>query len=188
MQNFSGQLLLTVLLLGPVMSVYSQTLKEETSLFDKPDGAKIFSGKSGTAVKIKRREGFWVEVDILGKSAWVQLSKINLGGNAGGSVNIDTGRTSTGNIVSTSSARGLSAKDLLDGKPDKQAVTKLEVFVTEVSAVRRFRSEGGIIALAEKVVLTAPVISATEKKTTSQPVADDNFDTPKLIKKANDDW
>jgi hypothetical protein len=171
--------------------VQAQTLKENTGLFDKPDGAKTADAKAGTPLKITKRQGFWVEVDAGGKKGWVKLGVVNMASTTGGSVALDTGRTGKGNIVSTSAARGLSAKDLLQGKPDPQAVVKLESYVLDASVVPAFRTEGGIQPLTEKIALTVPpaepVAKQEEKVKATDTPADDDYDTPKK-KKRKDDW
>ena len=87
------------------VNLQAQTLKENTGLFDKPDGAKTADAKAGTPLKITKRQGFWVEVDAGGKKGWVKLGVVNMASTTGGSVALDTGRTGKGNIVSTSAAR-----------------------------------------------------------------------------------
>lgn len=173
------------------MHLQAQTLKENTGLFDKPDGAKTADAKAGTPLKITKRQGFWVEVDAGGKKGWVKLGVVNMASTTGGSVALDTGRTGKGNIVSTSAARGLSAKDLLQGKPDPQAVVKLESYVLDASVVPAFRTEGGIHPLTEKIALTAPppepIAKQEEKVKATDTPADDDYDTPKK-KKRKDDW
>jgi hypothetical protein len=149
--------ILSLLILFPPSSVLqAQTLKENTEIFDKPDGAKTADAKAGTPLKITKRQGFWVEVDAGGKKGWVKLGVVNMASTTGGSVALDTGRTGKGNIVSTSAARGLSAKDLLQGKPDPQAVIKLESLALDSSVVPTFRAEAGIRPLTEKIVLSVP--------------------------------
>ncbi len=175
--------------------VQAQTLKENTGLFDKPDGAKTADAKAGTPLKITKRQGFWVEVDAGGKKGWVKLGSVNMASTTGGSVALDTGRTGKGNIVSTSAARGLSAKDLLQGKPDPQAVVKLESYVLDATVVPAFRTEGGIRPLTEKIALSVPPaepaakseVKPEEKAKAADTTADDDYDTPKK-KKRKDDW
>ena len=173
------------------VNLQAQTLKENTGLFDKPDGAKTADAKAGTPLKITKRQGFWVEVDAGGKKGWVKLGVVNMASTTGGSVALDTGRTGKGNIVSTSAARGLSAKDLLQGKPDPQAVVKLESYVLDASVIPAFRTEGGIQPLTEKIALTVPpaepVAKQEEKVKATDTPADDDYDTPKK-KKRKDDW
>lgn len=175
-------------------AMQAQSLKENTGLFDKPDGAKTADAKAGTPLKITKRQGFWVEVDAGGKKGWVKLGSVNMASTTGGSVALDTGRTGKGNIVSTSAARGLSAKDLLQGKPDPQAVVKLESYVLDVSVVPAFRTEGSILPLTEKIVLTVPPTESAakseakpEEKKSADVATDDDYDTPKK-KKRKDDW
>jgi len=168
------------------LSVLGQTLKEEAVLLDKPDGVKVATGKAGTSVKIKRRQGFWAEIEMADKLGWIPLGKLSLGGGAGASVALDTGRAGSGNIVSTSSARGLSAKDLINGKPDAHSVARLEEFAVDAGDVGKFRTEGGISALPEKVSLAAPAVPT--KSPLKEPPSNDDFDRPKKPKKADDDW
>lgn len=185
--NFSAGVMLALF----SVHLQAQTLKENAGLFDKPDGAKTAEAKAGTPLKISKRQGFWVEVDAGGKKGWVKLGQVNMASNSGGAVALDTGRTGKGNIVATSAARGLSAKDLLQGKPDPQAVVKLESYVLDATVVPGFRSEGGINPLTEKIALTAPPAEtapkAEEKPKAAETSADDDYDTPKK-KKRKDDW
>ena len=175
-------------------AIQAQTLKENTGLFDKPDGAKTADAKAGTPLKITKRQGFWVEVDAGGKKGWVKLGSVNMASTTGGSIALDTGRTGKGNIVSTSAARGLSAKDLLQGKPDPQAVVKLESYVLDASVVPAFRTEGSIHPLTEKIALSVPPAESAAKseakpedKKAADVATDDDYDTPKK-KKRKDDW
>lgn len=192
--RYFSPVLFFLLLIFSSAVIQAQTLKENTGLFDKPDGAKTADAKAGTPLKITKRQGFWVEVDAGGKKGWVKLGVVNMASTTGGSVALDTGRTGKGNIVSTSAARGLSAKDLLQGKPDPQAVVKLESYVLDASVVPSFRTEGGIHPLTEKIALTAPPAEPAakseakpEEKKATEVTADEDYDTPKK-KKRKDDW
>jgi hypothetical protein len=192
--RYFSPVLFFLLLIFSSAVIQAQTLKENTGLFDKPDGAKTADAKAGTPLKITKRQGFWVEVDAGGKKGWVKLGVVNMASTTGGSVALDTGRTGKGNIVSTSAARGLSAKDLLQGKPDPQAVVKLESYVLDASVVPSFRTEGGIHPLTEKIALTAPPAEPAakseakpEEKKATEATADEDYDTPKK-KKRKDDW
>ena len=192
--RYFSPVLFFLLLIFSSAVLQAQTLKENTGLFDTPDGAKTADAKAGTSLKITKRQGFWVEVDAGGKKGWVKLGVVNMASTTGGSVALDTGRTGKGNIVSTSAARGLSAKDLLQGKPDPQAVVKLESYVLDASVVPSFRTEGGIHPLTEKIALTAPPAEPAaksevkpEEKKATEATADEDYDTPKK-KKRKDDW
>ena len=122
-------------------ALHAQTVREEAVLLDKPEGkpgtAKV---SAGTAVKTLRRQGFWVEVDAAGKVGWLKISQINFAGATGGATAIDTGRLGTGNIVATSAARGLSAKDLLGGQPVFNEAGKLDALTADAASVQAFCS------------------------------------------------
>ena len=136
--------------------VGAQTLREEAALFDKPDGsAQGAKLKAATPLKLLKRQGFWVEVDAGGKTGWLKVSSVSFAG-AAGPVPIDTGRLGTGNIVATSAARGLSAKDLLEGAPNYDEATRLESLALDASGVTAFRAQGGVQPVGNIATLTAP--------------------------------
>ena len=142
-------------------AVGAQTLREEVALFDKPDGAPQGAKlKAATPLKLLKRQGFWVEVDAGGKTGWLKVSSVSFAG-AAGPVSIDTGRMGTGNIVATSAARGLSAKDLLEGKPNLEEATKLEALSLDASGLVAFRTQGGVQPATNVAALTAPRQVAT---------------------------
>ena len=167
--------------------VFAQTIKDDAQLFDKPDGNKTSSVKSGTSIKINKRQGFWVEVEAGSNKGWVKISQVNMSASSGSGIALDTGRAGKGNIVSTSAARGLSAKDLLDGKPDFSAVEKLDGFTLDASVIASFRREANLQAVTEKISLSEAVLSKPQQQSSVEVNSDENEDKPKKMKK-NDDW
>ncbi len=135
----------------------AQTVKSDAVLLDKPEGAKVGLIKGNENVSILKRQGFWAQVQTSSKSGWVKLNQLNLGG-VSGLVALNTGRAGTGNIVSTSIARGLSAKDLLAGKPDASAVGRIDSWVPDPSAVDAFGSDAGLMSISLSVALKVPSI------------------------------
>jgi hypothetical protein len=96
----------------------------------------------------------------------------------------------TGNIVSTSAARGLSAKDLLNGAPRMDEVAKMAQFAPDGAAVQAFLSQGRVVALAQTVSLKAAAPStgkpaAAQSEGGRAAVGDSSKPTPK---KGADDW
>jgi hypothetical protein len=146
-----------LLFLACIGGTYAQTVREEATLLDKPDG-KPGSVKlaAGSPVKTLKRQGFWVEVDAAGKTGWLKVSQINFAGATSGSTAIDTGRLGTGNIVATSAARGLSAKDLVSGQPDFNEANKLDALTATPASVQAFLVAGNVVATTQKIQLTAP--------------------------------
>lgn len=165
----------------------AQTVREEATLLDKPDG-KPGNVKlaAGTSLKTLKRQGFWVEVDASGKTGWLKVSQINFAGATSGATAIDTGRLGTGNIVATSAARGLSAKDLVSGQPDFNEAAKLELLTAQPSAVQAFLTAGNVVAINQKIQLTVPrpASAATPAAGTGQ--ASGHSSSAK--KKGDDDW
>ncbi|MFM8546307.1 MAG: SH3 domain-containing protein, partial [Betaproteobacteria bacterium] len=137
--------------------VVAQVMREDAALVDAPDGkAVVLNVKAGTAAKAVKRQGFWVQVDVGGKTGWIKASALNFSSGGGGPTAIDTGRMGQSNIVSTSSARGLSAKDLVSGQPNLEEVAWLESRATPPAALQAFLSGGGVVAASGRVQLSPP--------------------------------
>ncbi len=172
--------------MGLAGAVPAQTLRQDAQLLNKPDGAAVGAPlKAGATVKMVKRQGFWVEVDAGARGGWIKLSMLNLSGATGGPTAIDTGRLGTGNIVATSAVRGLSAKDLLNGKPNFDEAAKLEALVVQTQAAQAFLVAGGVTAVAERVQLTAPR-SAPVAPAAAEAVNVGGVGVAK--KKGDDDW
>lgn len=144
-------------LLAVISSVHAQTIKEDIAALDSPDGkVSTFSVKAGTPIKALRRQGFWVQIEAGGKTAWVKASALNFSAGPGGPIAVDTGRLGRGNIVATSAARGLSAKDILNGTPRLDDVRRLAEFAVDAAAVQGFVAQGSMQPPARAVALVAP--------------------------------
>ncbi len=171
----------------------AQTLREEAALFDKPDGAAQGAKlKAATPLKLLKRQGFWVEVDAGGKTGWLKVSSVSFAG-AAGPVAIDTGRMGTGNIVATSAARGLSAKDLLEGKPNLEEAARLEALSLDASGVAAFRTQGGLQPAANVAALAAPRQVANAGNAAGTPAGSNapagaHLPAAAGKKKGDDDW
>ena len=176
-----------LLIFSCALAAQAQTVREEVLLLDKPDG-KPGNVKlaAGSPVKAVRRQGFWVEVDASGKTGWLKVSQINFAGATGGATAIDTGRLGTGNIVATSAARGLSAKDLVSGQPDFNEVNKLDALTAPPQMVQSFLVAGGLVAVTEKIQLTIPRPAPTAPKGEGVSSSKNDPSTPK--RKADDEW
>lgn len=193
---WASRALATWLLAGLLAgAAQAQALRDESALFDKPDGvAQGGRLKATTPVKLLKRQGFWLEVEAAGRVGWLKVSAVSFAG-ASGSVAIDTGRLGGGNIVATSVARGLSAKDLLEGKPDHAEAARLEALAVDPSAVTGFRAQGGLQSVAGVGALSAPRGVTPASAGTGNPVGDRvpgsavPAQSPAAArKKGDDDW
>ena len=182
-------LLRWMLLIGSLvfLTAQAQTVREEAVLLDKPDG-KPGSVKlaAGSPVKTLKRQGFWVEVDSAGKTGWLKVSQINFAGATGGATAIDTGRLGTGNIVATSAARGLSAKDLVSGKPNFEEANKLDTLTAQPAVVQSFLVAGSVVAINQKIQLTAP--RPTPVATPAAGAGQSSGSSSSTKKKGDDEW
>ncbi len=169
----------------------AQTLKDETRLLDKPSGSPQGTALAvGTAVKVLERQGFWLRVEGGGKAGWIKASGLSFSSASSGPTAIDTGRLGTGNIVATSAARGLSAKDLMSGSPRMEEVEKLaRLGIGDSNAISAFMSQGLVTPLPERITLRIP-----EPTRAAAPAANTGSDgtgaassKPKG-KKNDDDW
>lgn len=167
-------------------AVHAQVVREDGALVDAPEGKTVvINVKAGTAAKAVKRQGFWVQVEANGKTGWIKASALSFSGGAGGPTAIDTGRMGQSNIVSTSSARGLSAKDLVSGQPNLGEVVWLESRSVAPPALQTFLDSGGVVAVTGRVQLTA-LRSAAAATAAGPAVAGDAKAAPK--KKGDDDW
>ena len=137
---------MTVILELVSFSVFAQVLSIATDLKEgqSPESKSVKSLPANTIVKLIKREGFWVEVEAAGAKGWVKLSTVNLGAQSIGLNPMDTGRAGKGNIVSTSAARGLSAKDLTLSKPDPAEFSELQKLAISSSDADKFAKSGGL--------------------------------------------
>lgn len=190
MARFNYRAFLTAIIFGATLSllslaVFAQTVREDTALMDKPDGKPgTVMLKAGAPVKALKRQGFWVEVDAAGKVGWLKVSQINFAGGTGGATAIDTGRMGTGNIVATSAARGLSAKDLISGQPNFNEANKLDTFTVQAQAVQAHQVAGGVVPITEKIQLTPPRPTAAATAGSGKSTGA----SPSAKKKDDDEW
>lgn len=179
---------LTISTISPL--ALTQTFKEETRLLDKPSGSHIDAMiASGAGAKVVERQGFWVSVDVSGRTGWIKVSSLSFSSGGGGPIAIDTGRLGAGNIVSTSAARGLSAKDLLDGTPRLSEVIKMAQYVPDAPALQNFITQGQISPQTNPVQLKM-VVPVPAKPSGSQAPAGSPPAAPsqRAPTKDGDDW
>ena len=155
-----------LLLLGLVsFSAFAQTLTAATDLKESQsaDSKTLKNLPANTPVKLVKREGFWVEVEAAGAKGWVKLSTVNMGAQSPGLNPMDTGRSGKGNIVSTSAARGLSAKDLTLAKPDPAQFTELQKLAVSGADADKFAKFGGLSTRQIALLAASPTSAAPAK-------------------------
>jgi len=128
-----------------------------SDLMDEPyrDATSLAELEEGAPVEILKRKGGWLQVESAGKSGWVRMSKIRKGkaptqpaaeSEAGGVLDLASGRAGTGNVVSATGVRGLNEEELKEAKFDANEVDKLESFAVSEQKAARFAQAGKLIA------------------------------------------
>jgi hypothetical protein len=142
---------------------FSQSLKSDAALFNQPGGAKVGIIKSSVSINVMKRWGFWAQIQSVGGNGWARLSDLSFVG-ISAVTNLATGRTGSDNVVSTSAARGLSAKDLLNGRPDSAAVSRMDAWVSGSSVLEKFISDGGAVSVDLTSGLRVILVSKSASK------------------------
>jgi len=123
---------------------YAEELLSDQDLLSEPKAQTTVSAKAKKGqVSILEKQGFWVKVKAGDATGWTKLSNIKAA-SAGGLGLPDTGRSSSGNIVSTSGVRGLDGGDLVNAKPDIAELNKLSSFKTSKDQGTSFASSAGL--------------------------------------------
>jgi hypothetical protein len=142
---------------------HAQMLSKAADLKAEPaaEAKTVKSLPANSVAKIFKRQGFWVEIESGGSKGWIKLSDLNMSASGGASLNaMETGRTGKGNIVSTSAARGLSAKELVAAKPDPQQFEQLKALAVSASDAENFAQSSGLKSRTVTLLVT-PVATAS---------------------------
>ncbi len=124
-----------------------------------PEAKTVKALAANAPAKLLKRQGFWVEIESGGATGWVKLSDLNMAAGGSSLAPIDTGRTGKGNIVSTSAARGLSAKELTSAKPDVPQFEQLRALSVSAADAEAFAQAGGLKARTV-ALLAAPTAAS----------------------------
>lgn len=126
----------------------NETLRADPSEQSSPSGTVT----AGSKFEVVERKGFWARVKADRATGWTKLSGLNLdAGSSGGSGNpaaalggLASGRTGSGNIVSASGTRGLSAEELTAAKPDMNAVEQVKRQAVAAGVAANYAQSAGL--------------------------------------------
>jgi hypothetical protein len=110
-----------------------------------PDAAITMEFKQGAKVTVLDRKGFWYQIDSGGQKGWLKVTEVKLDSGESATAGLAafaTGRGSTGNVVSASGSRGLSAEELTTAKPDEAALAQVDAMKVSVDAALAFAKAG----------------------------------------------
>lgn len=128
------------------LSSYGDYIRKPTQLMDKPqrEGTAIRDLEPGLAVDVVDHQGLWLSVRIEGVSGWVRRlhvgeepprDSVQAGGSMAGLV---TGRQGSGNVVTTSAARGLDAEQLRTASFNGKELQKMLSLMVSNSEAKKF--------------------------------------------------
>jgi hypothetical protein len=135
----------------PVMA-QSASVVRDTELKAEPfaDAKTVVMLKTRQQVDVGERKGGWYQAKGSdGKSGWLRLTSVLLGSSQGkGDSGITTarqllqsGRSGTTGVTAATGIRGLDSADVVNAKPDTEAVTRLDALAVDSSESRHFAAE-----------------------------------------------
>jgi hypothetical protein len=95
------------------------------------------------------KKGAWLQIKTKKSAGWVRLLSVKRGASSGSGssvADIASGRAGTGQVVSTTGIRGLSAEDLKAAKFNEDEMKKMESHTLSAGDGQSFASAGGLSA------------------------------------------
>ena len=104
----------------------------------------------GDSIEIISKKGAWLQIKAKKTTGWVRLLSIKRNGtnvsNAKGILDVASGRAGTGQVVSTTGIRGLSAEELKSAKFSEGEMKLLESYAQNVTEAQSFANAGQLQA------------------------------------------
>lgn len=119
-------------------------LKNDSIRFEPFSDAKVTGSLNrGDSIEILGKKGAWLQVKSKSTSGWVRLLSVKRGNSStsnqmGGVLSAASGRAGTGQVVSTTGIRGLSAEDLKSASFNEAEVKTLEGYTQSPEQGRQF--------------------------------------------------
>lgn len=135
------------------LSIAAETgsaLKNDTMRVEPFADAKVTgSFNRGDSLEILNKKGAWLQVKTKKSKGWVRLLSIKRGSSgssnqAAGALAVASGRAGTGQVISTTGIRGLSAEDLKAAKFNETEVKTMEGYTQSANQGKQFASAGGL--------------------------------------------
>ncbi len=116
------------------------------------DAKTVGSLAKNDAVDILTKKGAWLQIKTKKSAGWVRLLSVKRGAsssanNGKGVIDVASGRAGTGQVVSTTGIRGLSAEDLKAAKFNEEEMKKMESHTLSARDGQSFASAGGLNAV-----------------------------------------
>jgi len=116
------------------------------------DAKTVGNLNKNESVDILNKKGAWLQIKTKKTAGWVRILSIKRGGassnnNAKGLLDVTSGRAGTGQVVSATGIRGLSAEDLKAAKFNEEEMKKLESHTLTPNDGQLFANAGGLNAI-----------------------------------------
>ncbi|MDP1766115.1 MAG: SH3 domain-containing protein [Methylotenera sp.] len=125
-------------------------LKNDTMRVEPYADAKVTGSLNrGESLEILNKKGAWLQVKTKKSTGWVRLLSIKRGSSvttnqAAGALAVASGRAGTGQVISTTGIRGLSAEDLKAAKFNETEVKTMESYTQSADQSKKFANKGGL--------------------------------------------
>jgi hypothetical protein len=146
-------ILLTLLAVSTAAAAETGAALKSDSLRAEPfsDAKTVGNIARGDKLDIVEKKGAWLKVKSAKTSGWVRLLSVKRGtlgkaDNAAGVLDLASGRSGTGQVVSTTGVRGLSEEDLKAAKFNEDEMKKLEANGISADEARKFATAGHLEA------------------------------------------
>jgi hypothetical protein len=118
------------------------------------DAKTVGALKKGDAISILGKQGGWLRVTVGAKQGWVRMlsvrrgagGKADAGKQLAGMSDMATGRAGTGQVVSATGVRGLSAEDLKAAEFNEEELKRAEANAVAAADAQRFAHAGKLAA------------------------------------------
>jgi hypothetical protein len=153
--NLRSALGLLLLAVSPVLADPATVLRP-ADLKREPfsDAATVARLEPGQQVEATARRGGWLHVRAGSAEGWSRMTALRLGDDSGGGGDsglgsvvrfVTTGRSGSSGVTAATGIRGLDAADVIDARPDHEAVQQVERFAVQPEQAERFAGDGGLV-------------------------------------------
>ena len=154
MKNLLKRILL-IGLISPVLALSGEvgTALKADAMRAEPfaDAKTVGNFNKGESVDILNKKGAWLQVKTKKSTGWVRILSVKRGGasssSAKGVLDVASGRAGTGQVVSTTGIRGLSAEELKAAKFNEEEMKKMESHTLTPNEGQQYANAGGLNAV-----------------------------------------
>jgi len=150
----SNTLLAALLMLsGIAFAAETGTALKNDTLRKEPyaDAKAMGTLKRNDKVQILAKKGAWLQIKAGKSTGWVRLLSVKRGtsgssNEAAGVLGLASGRSGTGQVVSTTGVRGLNEEELKSAKFNEEEMKHLEANTVSEADGKKFAADGGLKA------------------------------------------